>query len=179
MVGRITEWEEGPDSVELCGVCRLTHVGSVPLWFDHQRCDFPCYRCTNTYCIYVYVVLIHTIYIHVLHWSLMVMDSPSCGHCAGHGGGEETTLDHVTCHVTSWKVTVFFVDLIKDLFSLACTFECNSQSCVLFCTVLCNLTLNHIFEHVIHVCLIYVKSLEMLMEIVGFFFLLMSLLMTL
>lgn len=116
VVGRITEWEEGPDSVELCGVCRLTHVGSVPLWFDHQRCDFPCYRCTNTYCIYVYVVLIHTIYIDVLHWSLMVMDSPSCGHCAGHGGGEETTLDHVTCHVTSWKVTVFFVDLIKDCF---------------------------------------------------------------
>lgn len=89
VVGRITEWEEGPDSVELCGVCRLTHVGSVPLWFDHQRCDFSCYRCTNTNCIYVYVVLIHTIYIHVLHWSLMVMDSPSCGHCAGHGGGRK------------------------------------------------------------------------------------------
>lgn len=41
---------------------------------------------------------------------------------------------------------------------------------MLFCTVLCNLTLNHIFEHVIHVCLMYVKSLEMLMEIVGVFF---------
>lgn len=116
MVGRITEWEEGPDSVELCGVCRLTHVGQVPLWFDHQRCDFPCYRCTNTYCIYVYVVLIHTIYIHVLHWSLMVMDSPSCGHCAGHGGGRKQLW---IMWLVMWQVErsqFFFVDLIKDCF---------------------------------------------------------------
>lgn len=63
VVGRITEWKEGPDSIELCGVCRLTHVGPVPLWFDHQRCDFQCYRCTNTYCIPICSTYTH--YLHI------------------------------------------------------------------------------------------------------------------
>lgn len=113
VVGRITEWEEGPDSVELCGVCRLTHVGSVPLWFDHQRCDFPCYK----YILYIRICSTYTHYLHAC--TSLIFDGDGFSQLwalCWTWWGEETTLDHVTCHVTSWKVTVFFVDLIKDCF---------------------------------------------------------------
>lgn len=82
--------------------------------------------------VYVYVVLIHTVYIYVLHRSLMVMDSPSCGHCAGHGGGGN---NFGSCDLSCDKLrSQFYLWTFLMMVFIACTFECNSQSCV--CVIL-------------------------------------------
>lgn len=101
VVGRITEWEEGPDSIKLCGICRLTHIGSVPVWFDHQRCDFQCYRCTNTDCIRICSTYTHYTYTRTSSFFDGDGFSQLWALC-WTWWGEETTLDHVTCHVTNW-----------------------------------------------------------------------------
>lgn len=86
--------------------------------------------------VYLYVVLTHTIYIYVLHRSLMVMDSPSCGHCAGHGGGGN---NFGSCDLSCDKLKGHssICGPILRWFSLACTFECNSQSCVCYFVQYC------------------------------------------